>query len=444
MLSDFNKNNLKAITFFCATGFFPENETYLLNENYSYPATSKFKENYTKFSNFQWYYEPQKISLDAATHKFAEILESIVEQEFNNKKVILPLSGGLDSRTLAAALKRTNQNVASYSYSFRSGHNENSYGAKIAELNNFPFHPLIVEKSYLWDKIESLALLNQCYSEFTNPRQMAFVNQYTSMGDVFALGHWGDVLFDDMGVEDDLKFDAIVNTVIKKIEKKGGKELAIKLWKYWGIEDSFETYFYEKIKDLLHIVHIKSNANATIRAFKSKYWATRWTASNFCIFESAKPIVVPYFNTEMCNFVCTLPESLLRDRQIQIAYIKQFAPKLAQVTWQAQKPFNLHNYQYNYSPTNLPYRIFQRANRLLNEFKGNKLIQRNWELQFFGDNNKANLKSYIENFSQSDINIPPDISNSIINNFYTKDALHYAHPLSMLLTISLRNKLFAQ
>jgi len=44
--------------------------------------------------------------------------------------------------------------------------------------------------------LNELANINQCQSDFTSPRQMAIADQFSAMGDVFSLGHWGDVLFD--------------------------------------------------------------------------------------------------------------------------------------------------------------------------------------------------------------------------------------------------------
>ena len=92
--------------------------------------------------------------------------------------MILPLSGGLDSRTLAVALKRLNIHTKAYSYAFEGGHKETSYAQKIANTCDFDFSALTVRSGYLWKEISNLASMNKCYSEFTNPRQMAFLNEY--------------------------------------------------------------------------------------------------------------------------------------------------------------------------------------------------------------------------------------------------------------------------
>ena len=63
----------------------------------------------------------------------------------------------------------------------------------------------------------------------------------------------------------------------------------------------------------------------------------------------------------MCEFICTIPEAYLKNRQLQIAYIKTRAPQLAKIEWQDQRPFNLTNFHLNKTPYNLPYKI---ANKL--------------------------------------------------------------------------------
>lgn len=240
--------------------------------------------------------------------------------------------------------------------------------------------------------IEELANINGCYSQFTHPRQMAFINEYAKLGDVFNLGHWGDVLFDDMKVDDNLSNEEQVQEfIIKKIIKKGGLELAESLWNSWKLEGNFNEYLTQRITILLQKINTK-NANAQIRAFKSLYWAPRWTSTNLSVFESVKPIIVPYYDNRMCEFICSVPEKYLAKRQIQIEYLKMRMPALAKITWQENRPFNLYNYQFNKKPYNIPYIVL---NKIKTAFFKKTLIQRNWELQFLGNENENHLKKYL-------------------------------------------------
>lgn len=427
----------KAICVFSALGFFLDDDTYFLEKKVLKPATKYQLDNgktITGAPYFKWHYSPVERPLQQIVEEFAVLFEQIIEEQVGNKKVILPLSGGLDSRTQACALRFLNKDVFAYSYAFEGGHDETKYSKEIAKVCGFPFKDMHIPNGYLWDKIEALAEINGCYSEFTHPRQMAFIEQYAQMGDIFSLGHWGDVLFDDMGVADDLTVEEQVDILFKKVIKKGGLELAMALWEEWNIEGNFKEYLYERIKKLLVGINIHESANAQIRAFKSLYWAPRWTSVNLSVFENERPIQLPYYDNRMCEFICTIPEKYLAGRQIQIEYLKLRNPDLAKIVWQSQKPFNLYNYHYNKVPYNFPYRILDKIQRTINP---KKYIQRNWELQFLGDENEKQLK--VRLFENEKLNgvIPIQLTNSFYQKFKSENDVYYSHPVSMLLTLSL-------
>jgi len=432
----------EAICVFCAIGFFLDQDTYYKEQKVLKPARhytidSVSQKVTSEKQYFKWHYKPQDRSFNKVVTEFGDLFESIIKEQTVGKNVILPLSGGLDSRTQAVALQRLGIPTQAYSYKFDGGHDETWYGKSIAQTCDFPFQSLTVNKGYLWNIIESLAVINGCYSEFTHPRQMAFSKHFASYGDVFSLGHWGDVLFDDMKVADNLSTDEQVEVLMKKIVKKRGLNLAERLWKSWNLSGDFHIYLKQRIYNLLVAINIPENANAQIRAFKSLYWAPRWTSVNLSVFEAERPITLPYYDNRMCNFICSIPEKYLANRQIQIAYIKQRMPELAKLTWEAQRPFNLYSYSNNKLPWNLPYRII---NKLKRTFVSKQHIQRNWELQFLGTTNDKMLKQWLFDNSSLDSFVSMDIRKEFYKLFKEDDAIFYAHALSMLLTLSLFSK----
>lgn len=433
------KTNLdyKAICVYTALGFFLEDDTFFESQKALLPAHNYvLDENKiaSKEAYFKWNYNPIERSFDKVVDEFSQLFETIIQDQVQDKRVILPLSGGLDSRTQAVALHHLKKDVTSYSYSFQNGLNESDYGKKIAKTCDFPFSDLTIPNGYLWNKIEKIAELNGCYSEFTHPRQMAVVEELAKMGDVFSLGHWGDVLFDDMGVPDDASFESQLDVLYKKVIKKGGLDIANQLWQSWNLEGNFEDYLRERLSALLRKIDIPDSANAQIRAFKSMYWAPRWTSTNLSVFESVKPITLPYYDNRMCEFICSVPEKYLAGRQIQIEYIKRRNPKVAKIEWQQHRPFNLYNYHLNKVPYNLPYRVYGKLSRTINP---KKFIQRNWELQFLGKQNKQHLEEYL--FQNKKLNeiIPNKVVKDIYSKFQKENSVYYSHPLSMLLTLSL-------
>jgi hypothetical protein len=144
-----------------------------------------------------------------------------------------------------------------------------------------------------------------------------------------------------MGVPDDASTEEQVALLLKKIVKQDGLLLAERIWESQGFSGDFMTYFKKRITKLLVGINIPNSANAQIRAFKSLYWAPRWTSINLSVFQAVRPITLPYYDARMCDFICSVPEQYLAGRQIQIEYIKLRMPALAKLTWQAQRPFNL-------------------------------------------------------------------------------------------------------
>ena len=427
----------KAICIFAATGFFLNQDTYFkgqkaLKPGYDYTVENENIINQNQY--FKWHYSPIERPFEQVVNEFAILFETIINEQVGDKKVILPLSGGLDSRTQAAALHHLQKDVKSYSYEFENGLNETYFAQKIALVCQFPFEKWIIPKGYLWNDIEKIASINQCYTEFTHPRQAAVLDKLSKMGDVFCLGHWGDVLFDDMKIDDHLPFDEQVKLMAKKVLKKGGLILGKKLWESWGIEGDFEAYLKERIKHLLEEINIPENANAQIRAFKSLYWAPRWTSVNLSFFESVKPITLPYYDNRMCEFICSVPERYLAGRQIQIAYLKMRNPALAKIAWQDHRPFNLYNYHLNKFPFNVPYRLYKKIDR---EFISKNKVVNNYENQFLGSENVRHLNYWLFQNRNFQNLVDPKLIQEMVDNFKGKESLKYSHPVSTLLTLSL-------
>ena len=169
--------DLKAICVFMALGFFLDQDSYWKDLKVLSPGTNYVLDQEQKIvsseSDFQWHYSPRSISFQQALNEFATLFEDIIHEQIGDKQVILPLSGGLDSRSQAAALKRLNKEVNSYSYEFRDGYPETKIAKAISRVCGFDYRSFIIERGYLWNVIDELAEINQCYSDFTNPRQMA-------------------------------------------------------------------------------------------------------------------------------------------------------------------------------------------------------------------------------------------------------------------------------
>lgn len=428
-----NNFDYKSITIWSAIGFFLDDTTFYDDVKVLGPSCT-FKNGEVRGPDWNWHYSPQKIDLDTAVSQFSQIFDKIIYNETQGKKVILPISGGLDSRTLAAACAGKEE-IQAYGYSFENGLDESFYGEQISRALGFNFNAFTIKSGYLWNLIKEMVKINQCYTEFTHTRPLAVIDQVKKLGDIFLLGHWGDVLFDSSCKEMIPDLNRQVDFILTKIIKNSGVELAKLLWDLWGLEGNFESYLRNVVYELLQKIDI-SNTSARIRAFKSLHWAPRWANSNLGVFSQARGIIEPYYSDEICKYICSIPEELLANRKIQIEYIKRKSPQLARITWQDHRPFDLYRYNWNKTPWNLPFRLYDKIYRII---KKRNFIQSNWELQFLGEENDLHLQKYLfENKSLDNI-----ISKDIINHIYKcfkSDTKKYSHSLSTILTLSVLNE----
>lgn len=427
----------KAICIFSATSYFLGTDTYWKDLKVLPPGTvNTIDENgfWTDSTPwFRWYYKPRAISFDTAVSEFTELFHTICKEQAGNRTVLLPLSGGLDSRTQAVAYSKMDNRVISYSYSFQNGYKEGAIAKKVAQVFGFEYRDMTIPQGYLWNELDKLAtLLNYC-TEFTHPRQMAVIDEFRKMNGVFTLGHWGDVLFDSPA-PNEITTENAIDKICERIIVKGGKELAESLWETWQLEGEFMPYLKLRVKEIWDAISIE-NLTAKFRAYMSSTRAARWTNLGFAIFENTNPIEAPYYDDRMAEFICGIPEDFLADRKIQIAYIKNESPAVAKITWQAEKPYNLFTFHKNKSPHNLPYRITDKLKRVIQEKRGKKFIQRNWELQFLGMENDEELQERLFGKNLHPF-LPKELVVRFYNKFKTDDALKYSHPLSMLLTLA--------
>ena len=265
--------DFESICYWFSIGFFLS-DTNFNKTGYPAPIVDK--------CDWNWHYTPRDISFKQAIDEFTYLFESLIQNHTTEKNIILPLSGGLDSRTVATALKGRN-NVVAVSYEFENGVQETEYARQIAVACGWDFHSYTIPRGYLWKKLDELAEINMCQTEFTHPRQMAVIDEISKFGDLILSGQWGDVLFDVPGIDDEADLDEQTHFTFKKVAKPGGMELAAELWEHWGLPGDFNQTFFSTIRQLLLDIEIE-NPNSRVRAFKSLHWAPRWANANLKIF----------------------------------------------------------------------------------------------------------------------------------------------------------------
>ena len=248
-------------------------------------------------------------------------------------------------------------------------------------------------------------------------------------------GSIGDILFDSFEIPRTANIDGQVNKVVDLIVKPGGKEIANELWQYWNLNGSFEQSLNDNIRNKLYDIEIDNPSNC-IRAFKTVHYVRNWTNVNMKIFSEYKQVYASYHDSKMRDFICTIPESHLSNRKIQINYIKQKAPELAKIPWQN---YDLNLYEYHkFNGRYLPRRGYRYFKRIFREkiLRKTPIIQRNWELQFLGEKNDKNLKKWLFESPTLYQIVPKDIVEDYYQKFKKHNSVKYSHPVSMLLTLA--------
>ena len=432
----------KSISTFAALGFMFGDSTYFKQIKVLLPGL-EYEINEGKLSIkkpwWEWYYTPKDRSLSNAVEEFSSIFESYISPKVGNEKINLPISGGLDSRSLFVPLQH-NKNLNLLSYSFENGFNESSFGQQISQVFNIPMKSFKIPRGYIWNHLETFKHHNGLLTEFTHPRQVAILKKSNNEKNKILLGHWGDVLFDVPSSNIPSEYDNQVILLINSFTNSGGIELAEDLWNVWGLPDTFRNYIFSLFDKQYKKINI-DEISAKIRSFKSLYWAPRFTSVNLKIFENMGDLILPYYSHEMCNFICGLPEDLLSKRGIQIQYIKKFCPELAKIPWQKYYPLNLYEYEKYYNLSNIPRRIINKLKRdfSVKVFNQNPLIERNWENQFLGKSNAIKLQNHLLFNEELQKLIPLSITKKYLSKF-NNDPHKYSHSVSMLLTLSVFSK----
>ncbi|MBC8196778.1 MAG: asparagine synthetase B family protein [Candidatus Marinimicrobia bacterium] len=439
---DTNSNNyldLKALASFCSLGFMLDDDTFSKRIKVCKPATDYQLDENKNINGinkkWEWHYKPTERSFKNTLNDFKELFSTIIKTETINKSILLPISGGLDSRTLFVPIS-DRKNVVLASYDFEGGFHESETGKILSKQFNIPYYAQKIQRGYLWQKLDEISHLNNCMTDFNHPRQVDAIPHWKGLADVILLGHWGDVLFDKHTESDKINYDYQLIHLKNNILKSGGCELADDLWRIWSLEGTFDAYMMERLDKLYSEIDI-DHPSARIRAFKSLYWAPRWTSINLSLFNQVGEIVIPYYSDEMCKFICTVPERHLADRKIQIEYVKKQCHEAARIPWQKYYPLNLYNYQRFNHPHYYLVRAVRKAKRILGQYfsKSPDLITRNWELQFLGKQNIFELKKNLLERKEINKLIPQNLIRKYLDKFQV-NPVKYAHPISMLLTLA--------
>ncbi|MCB9437109.1 MAG: hypothetical protein H6673_08985 [Anaerolineales bacterium] len=425
----------QALATFLTFGFFLDDRTYFEDIRILLPAsiyrfsTEGILLEHRKY--WEWHHTVDETrTYEQTLEEYDVLFRQAVQRCVRNGKVLLPLSGGLDSRSLAAVLPY-DADVETYSYGYTDDSIEIRIAQQIAKTRNLSFTAHTI-RPYLFDRLPAIVKALHGSQDVTQARQASISEWLSQHGDAVITGLWGDVWCDQMGAADGLAPDtSVTQQTVKKLKKRGYEWLLSHL-----LSDGTSRVTLDYLVSLVEtgiqqFQHIE-DIDFRIKAYKTSRWAFRWSNASLRAFELGATPRIPYYDIDLIDFFCTVPTDFVRDRRLQIDHLKRYAPDLARIEWQAS---HTNLYQIAHSRwLSLPKRAIRKIQRTITR---KSPIQRNWEVQLLGKESRPQLEQWLlaPNLHISNLFNIADLS-SLIDDFYIAPRAEGGYTVSMLLTIS--------
>lgn len=426
--------NWEGITGFMAMGYFPDDTTHLhgisIFEPASYYHFNSSHELIDKKRYWQWQYQPEEKPTESYLIELRDILQSSLSTATDNQRAAIPISGGLDSRLLAGELSSADNHtykcLNAFSYGYTVDSPELKIAAKIAEARNIPIH-LYPLPNYLFHQLDEIAESVELFQYMDGTRQASTADWLRQNADVVVGGHWGDVWMNDMGVHGKEDLQPAYN---KKIIKKGSQWLLDNMCKQHinSSSDFLNDYFQSFIYKHNNI----GSGDFLMKIYKTDQWSFRWTTASLRMYQAAAMPMLPFYDSRIVDFFCTVPSTAVNNRQMEIEYLKHYHKDLAKITWQ-EYDADLYNYKY-FNNRNIAYRAAKKLQRLAT---GEKPIQRNWEIFYMNPEGRKNLEERLLNNKLLNELVPENKIKELLDDLYNNPSAANGYTVSMLLTFSI-------
>jgi hypothetical protein len=232
------------------------------------------------------------------------------------------------------------------------------------------------------------------FQDITICRQAAVVDKIGVKADHLIAAHMGDLWLDDMGLVNKIlpskNHDRLARYVFNKIVKPGRLWLLANLCPSNLRSDGPDKVLWEIILQEIEKTNYIEDQDFRVKAFKVDQWVFRWTNASLRMFQPAAFPRLPFYDTRLSDFFCTVPSEFVSQRRLQIDYLKRFAPDLARIKWEVYDT-NLWRYQHFHTWL-LPKRALKKAWRILTH---QQVVQRNWEVQFLSPVGRQGLERWL-------------------------------------------------
>jgi asparagine synthase (glutamine-hydrolysing) len=385
---------------------------------------------------WQWQHQPS-LAGEEAVERFGQLLHEVVGEMAAEGRIALPLSGGLDSRSLLAALPNgagsDGGRLWAFSYGYGRGSAETRIAGRLAKKREMPFRGFRVPP-YLFDRLQDVHLAIEGFQDLTQTRQAAFADEIGRQADYVLGGHWGDVWLDDMGLAGRRVRPSgteVVDHALSRISKRGGEELAELLCR-GPLGDDPAALTRQGIQREIQALGEIEDADFLVKAFKTDQWSARSTTASLRAYQLAAFPRLPFYDNRLVDFFTSVGSTEVAGRRLELAYLKKLAPDLAGVAWQETGVDLFHSHW----PGSmlLPLRALHKAARVVGlETK----VERNWEAQFLHGPGRAGLEHWLLRPAlRLHDHLPPKSARELLERFYARPEPALGYQLSMLLSFS--------
>lgn len=425
-----------ALAGFFSHGFFPADRTYHPDVRILEPASHHELSRggvWRRQRYWTWRHEPNDRPYGQVLDEFIERMRELID-EIDVGRLAVPISGGLDSRLTVAALAPERAGRWAFSYGYGPRSVETRIARALASRRRLPFTEFEVP-TYLFQEIDRVLDSVEGFQDITQSRQLGVADALRRNADTVVAAHWGDVWLDDMGFDKDaaeLSSSALVDHVLSRIQKRGRAwllehlcrphvaqpEEALRGW----VESALSSY--GEIED----------PDFRVKAFKTDHWSFRWTLASVRAYEVAATPKLLFYDPRLVDFFLRLPTDYVARRRLEIGAIKRLAPDLARVRWQA---FDASLYTWHlHDSLHLPRRAIKKLWRLA---RREKVLQRNWEVQFGGSQGRRDLRRHL---LEPGLRLHDWVSirdvEALLRDFFDRPDGANGYTVSMLLTFALR------
>ncbi len=367
-------------------------------------------------------------------------LRAVLVDGLAGRRVVVPISGGLDSRLLAGALheSQAGDGQRAFTYGYAVDSVETRIGAGVAEAIGLPCRSLVVGP-YLLDQLDVVVDALEGFQGLSSARQAGVAGQLAGMGDRVLGGHWGDVWLGSAGALGAAGAAGaagpgdrgwLAGVARSKFAKRGSDWLVRHLCSPHLDRDA-EVVLAELIQAEADRIPRLGDAEMELKALKTETWSFRWTLASVRAYQLGAFPVLPFYDPRLVDVLLTVPSQLHAGRALQIDWIRRCYPALARVAWQ-ETGRDLSGGPPPPVAVDLAARAWRKAGRAL---RGERVVERNWEIQLHPRAQLQRLRHLVENGPVATM-VPAGELSSLLDRFGSTVDPATGYTVDMLVTVA--------